>query len=394
MSMTGKSDRHAFLRRRVAGLSEIFTMRPVGLEVNCRETSKNKQLGLSCVCGTLLASLLGGMLRFASENEMKRLLRLAGLVVGCVAGAGASAGQVDLTAGGSGSLSNEYVAGVPGTAAVYSSLATSIVGTGYIDPFLRINPGGGLTPEQGYNNDWKSNQQQYYEDASWTRGFLLTDVPVVNVGGIQYREFLLDINQANNKAGAQYLSLDAVRIWFGAQPTYSPTGAYKPNKDGGWDYDGKFNTTSPGMTLAYSMDTSNSTKDKNGNPLGDNQVLLDYTVCEKNPSCFGAKGSGNNFDMRLLVPNTAFAGALPGAFVTFFSSFGYIDGQNRLTADGNISTWAQTDGFEEWTFRSTTCTGPNCEPFGGIPEPGTLALLGATLAGLALRRRGKFSSAA
>ena len=73
---------------------------------------------------------------------------------------------------------------------------------------------GGLRggSEQGYNTDARPLQFDENKSPQFTRSLTLGEVPVVNVGGVEYREFLLDINQ---KSSASLLSLDEVRVFLG-----------------------------------------------------------------------------------------------------------------------------------------------------------------------------------
>ena len=98
----------------------------------------------------------------------------------------------------------------------------------------------------------------------------------------------------------------------------------------------------------------------------DNTIKLDY-------SNYG--GSGDNLDMIMLVPVSLF-GAGPNVYL--YSYFGDPDNAN--------------DGFEEWAVRkrgAPACppNDPNCSFIPSIAEPGTFALLGLGLVGLAAARR-------
>ena len=86
-------------------------------------------------------------------------------------------------------------------------------GTGFIRSFVRLqgaSSGGGT--EQGYNTDGRALQFDENKSPQFTRSLTLDQVPIVNVNGVSYRQFLLDINQ---KASSPLLSLDEARIFLG-----------------------------------------------------------------------------------------------------------------------------------------------------------------------------------
>ena len=128
----------------------------------------------------------------------------------------------------------------------------------------------------------------------------------MHVGGVAYREFLLDINQ---KASASRLSIDEVRIYLASEANLT-----------GYDAGAK---TLAGQTAVFDLDSG-----------GDTSILLDARL---------SSGSGSG-DMFLLVPETAFAGATAGTFVYLYSKMGVQDG---ASANG---------GFEEWAVRSAPST--------------------------------------
>jgi hypothetical protein len=209
-------------------------------------------------------------------------------------------------------------AGAAGAAggAVFEQVSPQPTGTGYIRSFVRLQgaaSGGGA--EQGFNTDARPLSYDENSSPQFTRSLTLGQVPVVTVNGVNYREFLLDINQ---KASAPLLSLDQVKVYLGA------TG----------------NATSLASLGAavYDLDAG-----------GDNTVKLNARL---------NSGSGSG-DMRLLIPDAAFAAGGPGSFVYLYSKFGGMAG---ASANG---------GFEEWSVRAAAPAAPPV-----VPPPPTGRLSG------------------
>jgi len=187
-----------------------------------------------------------------------------------------------------------------------SFLVDDPTGTGYFDPFLRVNANTDIV--QGYNTDYRP--LEFDEDASWTESLPLSCLPTVSEEGVLYREVQLDINETKPQS---ILSLEEVEIYLTADSNLYPY---------------PFDPAS--VTLVYDLDAG-----------AENWVLLDYA---------NNKGSGKR-DMKLLVPDAffgaydptcAYAGNAPacettgcGEYVVLYSLF------------GGHETKA-TDGFEEW----------------------------------------------
>jgi hypothetical protein len=210
-----------------------------------------------------------------------------------------SATPVDLTARGASGAVN---------GAILRQADPQPTGSGAIDAFLRVQGAAAHgVVQQGYNTDARPLEFDENRSPTFTRALPLSEVPVVNLGGTAYREFLLDINQ---KSSQPLLSLDEVRLYVGG------TGALR-------GYDPATGRLA-GLDPVYDLDAG-----------GDRWVKLDYRL---------NSGSGSG-DMLLYVPAAAFAG---GAYVYLYSKFGghhasnagfqeWAVGRSPLAATGSIS---------------------------------------------------------
>jgi hypothetical protein len=216
--------------------------------------------------------------------------------------------------------------------AIFGEVSPQPTGTGYIDPFLRLQA---AEHEEGYNTSARPFQQDQKDPVNYTHDLLLSEVPLKTIGDIQYREFFLDINESKNQ---ELLSLDELRIYL------SPTG----------ERDSYDSTTKQldGLTAIYDLDAG-----------GDNWIKLDYSL---------NNGSGSG-DMVAYIPNSLFTGA-GTQYVYLYSRFGDQAGYE-----------AESDaGFEEWWVGPASGTPRDVT---AVPEPATLVLLGTGLTWAVRRRR-------
>lgn len=245
---------------------------------------------------------------------------MAALVVAGIglAASSAQAATLDCTAG-----CNQLFAG-----ALFVSVDQQSTGTGVIDSFVRIS--GNSEIVDGHNTSGRPVANDENTSPTFTRDLQLGSVPVVNIGGTNYYEFLLDINQESNDPG---LSLDSILICLAG------TGGLV-QADG-----------CPTAPL-YSLDAS-----------GNNEILLNYNL---------NSGSGSG-DLFLYVP-VATLGTSLSQYVYLYSSFG----GSTTTLAGYAGGFGNNDGFEEWAVREVEGT-----PLPPVPEPASLMLFGTGLAAAA-----------
>ena len=231
--------------------------------------------------------------------------------------------------------------------ALYTQIDPQATGTGVINTFAQISPTGNTDTSGAYNTT-SNNTLSNGADDPHNHSIFLGDVPIVTVNGVDYYEFILDVNEADRMGIDKYVSLDEVQIFVGGTENAS----FDTFTAGILDHDG---------TLVYQMDAGT-----------DSWVGLDFQL---------NSGSGSG-DMQLLVEVSAFAGFGPDDVVTLYSEFG-LQGN---TSDGvPMGDYGQSDGFEEWAIGEGT-GGGTTPP---VPEP-TAALvfgIGAVLMGARVRNQ-------
>ena len=278
----------------------------------------------------------------------------------------------------------------------------NIVGTGVIDPFLRIHRANANCaqnspcPEYGYNTTGDGSQPQTPESFgtkekeghNWNHTLTLGSIgTVTRADGITYRVFALDINEPNANGQQNkddfLLSLDQFRLFISdkadldqytcgagldctsaADHTAPPTSSYNPNAHGFTD----------GLaTKIYDLDTGLAGCATTFPTVGTGGTECDRTLALNSQL---THGSGNGVDMVVYVPDALFDPSKP--YVYLFSSFGEMgknDNQNNPAANLPSGDFGQAGGFEEWYTLK------------GTPIAPTLALVLVGLAAMGGMRR-------
>lgn len=184
---------------------------------------------------------------------------------------------------------------------------------GTYDPFVRIQGAGNNGGvQQGYNTSTRPLQFDERPNREVTHNLKLSDVPIVTIGGVAYREFLLDVNQKN---GAAKLSVEEIRIFT------DPRGSLAA-------YQNKTNTFA-GQQAKFNLDAG-----------GDVTIVLNDNVNPDNK--YG--------DMALLVPASNFTGVSNSDFVYVYSKMGGLHDANGQA--------------EEWAVRTIVAPPPPPPPAG------------------------------
>lgn len=224
--------------------------------------------------------------------------------------------------------------------------------TEVLDSFVRIRARGGGTSEEGYNTG--ASTLQFETRAA--RSLLLSEVPVVNIGGTDYRQFVLNIRQWG-WGSERKLSLNQVQIFLSqsneltdAVHLFDATATAPP----------VIGFLVPNTTEVFRMNDSESDF---------NEILLKDALNKPRKKS----------DMFLYVRDAAFQ-AVVGPdplqqYVYLYSQFGTSPG--AYPTNGGAESWA--------VLKSKTPPNP-------VPEPSTVALaltgLGALgFAGLGRHRR-------
>lgn len=229
----------------------------------------------------------------------------------------------------------------------------SNIGSGVIAPFLGSQAIG---TEFGVNTDQTKTNLLPLDDKrdnanTFTRTLQLDQLGTVTVGGTDYYEFFLDINEPNNDPD-RFLSIDSLAI-FG-QTGATPSADIDINKN---------NVTSladvdvfPNLDVVYRLGVTNT-------------LILDYSLFA---------GSGLGYDLALLIPVTEFVNLATDSRLVFAVGYG--------GAGGTVAGSGAADGFEEWSAFINP-NNPPPPPPPPVPEPATLALLAIGFLALAARAR-------
>lgn len=178
--------------------------------------------------------------------------------------------------------------------AIFSRTSNSGQGTGNFESFLRTQATGNETTQKGYNTDGTLEFQT--KGGPWTHSVLLSDIPLVTIDGISYRELLLDAAEPSGNR----IDITALKLYRLSTPNVSGYPANFPSGD-----------------LMYNLDLGT-----------DNSIKLDNVT-----------GNGVS-DLFAYIPNSNFTGSKP--YLYLYTEFAFFAGS-----------------FEEWGYLKSDGTVPD-----------------------------------
>lgn len=179
-----------------------------------------------------------------------------------------------------------------------------------------------LGNEKGYNTSGTPKPFDEGSSPTFNHNLLTSDTPIVTVGGIDYREFFLDLNQLESSAVTKQILMTGMQIY------QSNTGSITST------------TISSLGTLVWSL------------PVGTDLLLTQFL------------SGGGRDDYRFLIPNSLFSGL---TYTYLYSSFTGANG-----------------GFDAWAIKTENNTGPTTDP--SVPLPAAVWMGMALLGGAFLKR--------
>ena len=196
--------------------------------------------------------------------------------------------------------------------------------TGSLESFPGLQSPGAATTSWGFSAGARPFIVDERNPAGYTRDLLVSDVGVIVIGGVAYREFLADVDEGDDSGrhDDELLPLDKLMAFESASGMQSGFPALG--------------------TLIWDLDAGGI----------DRWVKLDYSV-----------NGGGSGEESVYVPDTVVSG------------LDYVD----LYSRGGARSWVDGE-IEEWLARETSRRNV-------VPEPSLLVLLGAGAAAAAIRRR-------